>query len=240
MASEYQRYALVPPDNTGIHEAYYKISIQGTGKDAVAVEGQMSKDFQFQLNAQWQELIGGSIPGVETLKKLGQTGMTTGVLSQKYYAGGGYISFPLEFRVFEDGTGNVAKHTKALAKFLVADSGGITASEALNKAAAQAVKGVMNPIDTIKNAFGSMWARTVKLSIGNFFSSSGMIITSLDTTWSRMLTKTGPLYADFSLTLESLQAVHRDSGQFGIDAMIGSGISRVNMSDNEPTENTGE
>jgi len=46
---------------------------------------------------------------------------------------------------------------------------------------------------------------TVNVRISNFMNYTNMIVESLDVKFSKEMTKTGPLYADFSLKLSSKQ-----------------------------------
>jgi len=224
--------------------SFYKVTISDPASKAI-VSGQMKSGFAFQLQAKWADLFTGLVPGAELLQKTGDASLTTGLFSQKYYQGGSNLQMPVEFRVWEHeesetggfGGGNkVLNASKALSYLMVPNSfskGAIV--NAIDKSADLAGGVVSDVVDVgadekkITEAGSSVYnrlekfasgSRTLTLTIGNFFTCRGMVIESLDVTYSKELTHTGPLYGDFKVNLLSLQSLTRNGGTYGVDTIF--------------------
>lgn len=195
----------------------------------VAVEGEMKGQFAYSLNADYQSLFANTIPYSDLFAKFGDDSLVTGIMSRRYYKGGGYLALPLEFRVMEDGSGNVYRASESLAKLVAGKDFNI-------KESAIAAAGVLNTIrqggvDVAESALsldsGALTttitsfinklanrsqARNVSVQIGDMFTagngvSNPMVITDLNVTYSKEFTHTGPLYADFSVKVETNEAM---------------------------------
>lgn len=243
MPQDFYKRKFLPPNGDGTQAGsdFYEVTI--SKGNTLSVGGQMKENFAFQLQAEYAKLMSGVIPFSELFKKLGYTQLTTGIFSRKYYTGGNHLQMNVDFRVFEDysESGNstdknksrehtygskIIKASRDLSRLMTADSNTIG-----KDTPSKTLKDINNQYESIKKSTGSveiaktsvkglvsdivdrMNKRTVSLKIGNFFKHNGMVMTSLDVSYSRELTRVGPLYADFKVSLESIEAM--DNGKFG-------------------------
>lgn len=248
MANINNTYSLINEKQLSENKQYYNVKISN---DNWFVIGQMKTPLQFQLNAEYADLIGSEIPHTEILKKLGDTTLTTGIFSQKYFSKGGHLELSLEFRVHEgeyqenemnlykQGISKVTKYASNLSNMVVADPGIQTvrggAEYIVNKKDATIKTAIdIATSDNIPGALfnklsGALHKRTVNVEVGTFLRCSAMVITSLNVTYSRELTEVGPLYGDFTVGVQSIQALHRGTdgsdSAFSVNNVLRSGQS---------------
>lgn len=205
-----------------------------------SITGKMKNPFSYQLSAKWADLFNGLIPGAELLMKTGNASLTTGIFSQKYFQGGNNLQFTSEFRVYDDGKQQfspVIRASKQLANLTVADS------FSTKRAVSDAVRAGTKAYNTGKEAIGSLtegkvteagvkfiqgaeqyaneiFNKAVNVQVGDFFRCNKMAVENLNVTYSKELTHTGPLYADFSIGFLSLRAINRGGGELGVDTIF--------------------
>jgi hypothetical protein len=202
------------------------------------VYGKMKNNFSYQLQGKWADLFNGLIPGAEFLMKTGDASLTAGIFSRKYFQGGNNLQLTTEFRIYDDGITDVnpiVYASKNLASMTVSNAPGKGTGEVayqkfrnlFTRAKTLGEKIISNDknVNLISEATGilkefSSTNRTVRLKIGNFFRCNTMIIESINVTYSKELTFTGPLYGDFSVSFLSLEAIVRGLGNYGIDSIL--------------------
>lgn len=222
----------------------------------IPVIGKMKNNFSFQLSAKWADLFNGLIPGAELLMKTGNASLTTGIFSQKYFQGGNNLQLNSEFRVFDDGRYDfnpVERATKSLSNMTVSKpfskeqierdlkgAGGETLGFAgrliANIGQGKGKEAVEVGYDVLNTWADRIMARAVNVKIGNFFNCSGMAIESVNVTYSKEMTRTGPLFGDFSVGLLSLRAIERGTGKFGVDTILSSPNFNITINGKIPEE----
>lgn len=223
------------------------------------IQGQMKSTFSLNLEAEWADLINGTIPGTELMKKLGNAELATGLFSQKYFSKGGYFNIPIEFRVLEDmsapsnrdnkKTSRIVRDSRALSNMMVPRRTNLDSVDGIVNEASKYIDAARNTGQTVlQDGFktagekivtrvsnkvqAALANRTVTLQVGRFFKCHGMIIKSLKIDYSKEIIRDiGPMYADFSVGLESIQAAHQGSGTFGVDEVLTEYSSRVTITD---------
>lgn len=176
-----------------------------------------------RLAAEWDSILS-SFGGFEniqnTISKLGFSVGNSGILTRKYFKKGGYLNLAQEFRIVDwDGKHNIIKDANWLLSKCVPNSfGGVSSTEV--------DPGANNGANKLKGKGPSAWAKNLSSSLGiassptpvhvklsSFFDSSReghfgrMIITNIAVTYSKEMTKNGPLYADISAELTGLYAL---------------------------------
>jgi hypothetical protein len=241
---------------------FYNIKL--SQKDGWYVIGQMKNPIQFQMNAEYNDLIGTEIPGADLMKKFGNTSLSSGIFSQKYFSNGGHLELALEFRVnegqYQEGETNlynqniskVTEYANRLAQMVATDVGPQDLGSfigILKDTGEKALNLVTGALDSKKNTFDytqgkileAINNRTISVEAGRFLKCDGMVITSLGVTYSKELTKVGPLYADFVVNVQSIQALHKgNTGTFAVGNVLGSRqeVSRVKViSDSQQNNN---
>jgi hypothetical protein len=212
------------------------------------VIGQMKNPFSLSLEAEWADLLDGTIPGTELFKKLGNTELASGVFTQKYFSKGGFYDIDVEFRVLEDLSekpqngkiqSKVVNSARAIGNQMLPSNEGIISSieGGFKKVGKFIGETELTPTGLLKagekavnNVINAGASRTVNLQIGNFFNCSSMIIKSFKCDYSKeIILDVGPMYADFTLSLQSLQAGHQGGGTYGIDGVLTQQKSRVTI-----------
>lgn len=261
MANISNSYNLVNERTLANTRDFYNIRLsQG---DIWYVIGQMKNPIQFQMNAEYNELIGTEIPGADLMKKFGNTSLSSGIFSQKYFSGGGHLALSLEFRVnegqYQEGETNlynqniskVTEYANRLAHMVATDVGPQDLGgfvDILKDGVKEAGKFFVGKSDSNKNhvdytqekIMGAINKRTITVEAGTFLKCDGMVITSLGVTYSKELTKVGPLYGDFVVGVESIQALHKgNSGTYAVGNVLGAGqtLRRVNVISNSQQNN---
>jgi hypothetical protein len=89
--------------------------------------------------------------------------------------------------------------------------------------------------------------RAVIVEVGTFLKCNHMVITNLNVSYSRELTKVGPLYGDFSVSVESIQALSKTpigggGNGYAVGNVLRSGqnVNRVKFISNSEQNNTKE
>jgi len=226
-------------NNKATHEIVIR-GTQGSGGERFSIVGDMKNQFQYSLSPEWANLFTNLVPGAELLQKIGDASLVTGLFSRKYFKGGGHLAINAEFRIVDKGnlsynpivnaarnlsnmvapppfdwerTLEQIKSRKELAsgEFAQAVEGGLGAGEL--------AQGAYNFLKTLTTS-----GRTVDCKIGSFFRSTAMIITSLNVTYSREITHQGPLFGDFTVGLETVEAlVQGKNASVGVDGVLKAG-----------------
>lgn len=227
-----------------------------------SVIGNLKNEFSMALNAEWAPLFDSIVPGADTLRKLGDASLMSGIFSRKYFKGGNHLTLPIEMRILDEGIGStspVVDAVRNLTNLVVARPFNFEQSKALIERKAkgavqggkQAASGILNPDESAPGALlkgaNTLFKgltdsnRLVSINIGTFFKCPGMIITGVTYTYSREQTDRGPLFADFSVQAESMQAIVRGSGDYGVDSVITGGKHyRVTIDGNDTDRSTAE
>jgi len=216
-------------------------NIQNPQKEnGVFIVADMTNNFQYSLNSTWENLFTNLVPGSDTIAKLGNTSFKTGIFSRKYFKDGGSLSLNIELKIFDDGTAEtnpVVKAAKGLSSLSVADAFSKEAlAEGVNRGekaigevksfvgnvlggnGQKSVGNVSNVINTLTDT-----GRTVSVRIGNIFNCQKMIITNLSVAYSRQTTVRGPLFGEFTITVESFESIVKTGTTFGINNILGEG-----------------
>jgi hypothetical protein len=204
------------------------------------VEGVSKNPLNFKLGAKYQDLFNGLVPGAELLYKTGSSSLGSGIFTQKYFAGGNNLDMNVEFRIYDDGTQDInpcIQGARNLANMTVTDAlgvgGAVNALNRLAKGAYEEYKDLISQIaengigglsqkavDLLDKFSSAINKRAVTLTVMNLFRCRQMAIQDVSVTYSPSLTHTGPLFADFSISLLSLQAITRGSGAYGVDSIL--------------------
>jgi len=232
-----------------VNASFYNVTIEGQG---AKIQGQMKTGFAYQIQAKWGDLFTGLIPGAELLQKTGDASLTTGIFSRKYYQGGGNLQMPVEFRIYEHdddivstGGNRVLTASRTLAHLTVPNGLAPGAIEAgINKIGTgikqtgENILSVVTGESTAGQALGEQIkvirrltdaGRTLTLTIGDFFRCSQMVIESINVTYSKELTHTGPLYGDFQVGLLSLESIVRGGGALGVEEIFSNPMENITI-----------
>lgn len=177
------------------------------------VAGYLQNDFDYNITAEYEAMFDGAIDTIKggglvrkALQISGRPLGASGIFKRKFYKGGGYISFTVDFRIFSDdhyGTfyndEGVIRNPKYAAHWLAElclPNKGITYKEMKEKATAATetyktakntnAEGFMKIAGAKLQDLGNKnFPRIVRVKIGNMFESFDMIVESVNVKYSR-------------------------------------------------------
>lgn len=204
----------------------YKIVIGGN------IEGIITSEFSVESSAQWEPIF--NIPdGFSQVENMmNATGVSlfkSGIFTRKFYKGGSYLEFAVDFRVvdWEGGAGtNIVDITKQLISYTAPTEPNTaqlgTAFELAGEfgsqvveAGASFVEGGAGAAESVFDATGDLLRRVsnlggqeVQVSIGHWWSGL-LVIESVNAKYSRERTQRGPLYADYSVKFSTREILSK-------------------------------
>ncbi len=206
----------------------YKRATDSTGLYRVKIGnivGILKNQVNLSMAANFETLLSLDSKFSTARKVLGISGnniFTTGIFTRKFFRSGGYVVIPIEFRVVDwEGTGNVLRDAVDIYQSTVPKGRGKLAKTDISRVSTafkktlvegfklgtgkQTIEQTVNNIQT--GGLGDSAPQPVPVEISTYFKMSRMIITSVSGVFSKEVTPQGPLFADFSVTVESEQAV---------------------------------
>jgi hypothetical protein len=178
------------------------------------IVGQMTNEFQLDMNAQWEELINmnGLFKAGETVMQLlGSPAFASGIFTRKFFKGGSHLIFNTEFRIVDyDGDGRVVKSLRSLVDVISP----LATTDAVSTAATNLVdlgetlfgEGLIQAGKDLAAKLGRVGVGPVRVMIGNYYSDY-LIIESISCKYSKEQTPSGPLYADFTVRFSTQEIV---------------------------------
>lgn len=216
-------------DKTNHADQHTEVTI---GSGSSIVSGYLTSQFNVKSSAQFEKLFNfgtGKFKLLDTYMKLkGAPIMASSQFQMRFYNGGNYLSFPLQFRVVNyDGKKDIQKMAETLIRYtlpvdlkfedVVGKATTISYADATEEGLETAKKAVnadrVNVGGLLDDSFSALSRASqgygvgpVPVKVGNYLSGN-FIITSVDVTYSKEIirtsTKTGPLFADFNVTIET-------------------------------------
>lgn len=218
------------------------IKIANCSKHPKIIEGILNTEVSLSVSANWQrlidldEILGGASKYLSA--GLGINTLNTGKWTQKYYKGGSYLSLPVKFRIVDwDGTGNVVESAKTIISWATPrpsfrlSKEGEKEKTTTKSTTTEKVKSSISQIATnLWEMAGSVFnvgPSKVTIEISNYIK-GGMVfvIDSVQTDFSKEITKSGPLYVDISMGLSSWTIM--DSYNIPLHSNRKSRVKRVN------------
>ncbi len=219
-------------------EELNQIEIIGVGVKEITIKGLVQSKFQLVLNATWEPMLQGLLSGLDTVTKITQgasaaniTLLSTGLFTRKFFKGGTYLAFTPSFRIV-DWTGrdegeSIVQVAKSLLEHTV--PGSLAPGAAQIKRVARSIrerfgsgkdKDSKNPIANLLSQTGKSLVKAivpryspkpVQVRISNFFNISNVIIDSVTVEFSKEITSSGPLWADFTVAFSALESTTSDT-----------------------------
>ena len=186
----------------------------GTIIEGTQIVGQMTNEFQLDMNAQWEELInmnGAFKAGEAVMQLLGSPAFASGIFTRKFFKGGSHLVFNTEFRVVDyDGDGRIVKSLRSLVDIIspLATTDAISTSIDNVKEIGSTLfgEGLIQAGNEIAAKLGRIGVGPVRVMIGNYYSDY-LIIESISCKYSKEQTPSGPLYADFTVRFSTQEIV---------------------------------
>lgn len=232
---------------------YFQITIDS---DDGGLVGYLTNEFQYNVNSNWETLfdLNGKFKILETVATAsGKPLFRSGLFTRKYYKGGSYIEFPVEFRIVDwEGQGTVIAAAKFLTKTVLPINVNVEDIEKIGtdvgNTANKAYDSVRNDTQEILDDGGSIGqkagkvlglgfkaaekyadeldkngVRPVQVSIGKFLNKS-LIIENVGVKYSREIGANGPLYGDFNVKFSTREVPNREQ----VSSMF-SNVSRIKI-----------
>tara|TARA_R110001592_G_scaffold362233_3_gene675464 strand:+ start:9802 stop:10686 length:885 start_codon:yes stop_codon:yes gene_type:complete len=167
------------------------------------IAGLLTNDFEYGIDADWSAMLDGkldNLPGTNISTLAGTPLFQSGIFKRKFYKGGSYISFPLDFRLVSDQRylpdsaqdGGIIDAPKTAAHFLASLC--LPKDNAIIGGIAKIITGETSPLDAaenLKNKIVDKWQNgleypgSIGVSIGNYFISTDMILEKFTVKFSR-------------------------------------------------------
>lgn len=194
--------------------------------DGTSITGNMTSEFGFELTAEWEQLLsmsGFMETGQKFMQAIGSPAFTTGIFTRKFYKGGSYFNFNVDFRIVDwdgDVKNKVVVAARRLSDLLLpikrSSSSFANELENLKATGSSLVGGIMD--GSVKNEsqllskLGKSGVGAVRVTIGNYFTGD-LIVESMSVKYSKEKTMTGPLYGDFTVGLSTIEILGKGNAK---------------------------
>ena len=163
------------------------------------IKGLLKSNFSLALNADYKTVIDGQDvlrTAQDAAAFAGKTVFTTGVLTLQTYRGGSYVNVAPDFLVVDwNGNGEVVRNADKLFSCCMPSGGQVL--KFLTEDIETSIRKALATTNILGNA-----PPAVTVEISNFFKLSDMVIKSVKVEFSKEMGVGGPLYGEFSVTME--------------------------------------
>lgn len=213
------------------HKSDYLITIDNS------IQGVITSEFSVESSAQWEPIfnIPDSFAQVENM--MNATGVSifkSGIFTRKFYKGGSYLEFGIDFRVVDwDGgpktdiigitkqlieytapvepnvqhLGRAVELTKDYAKLVGKSGSDLLTGE---KSGTEVSKTLYSDTSEMLKKVSNLGGQEIPVTIGHWWSGN-LVIENVSAKYSRERTARGPLYADYSIKFSTREILSKTS-----------------------------